>query len=106
MVNEPFTSGTRPETASGGNTGASAKLRDAASDLGAQAADAGGQVYRQAADAGRYVGRQVEERPWLAVLAVGVLSLLLGAMLGRASVDQPRSLRDYAEDYVPRARRR
>jgi ElaB/YqjD/DUF883 family membrane-anchored ribosome-binding protein len=102
MANEPFTGG----ASQGGNPGASANPKDAASDLGARVGEAGEDVYRQAVDAGRYVGRQVEEQPWLAVLAVGLLGLLLGAMMGRASVEQPRSLRDYAEDYVPRARRR
>jgi len=74
--------------------------------LGAQAAEVGEQVYRQAVDVGRYAGRQVEEQPWTAVIATGLLALGIGILLGRGSVPAPRSARDYVDDYLPRPLRR
>lgn len=75
---------------------------DAAQKLGGQAKDMGSQVYRQAVDAGRYAGQQIEEQPLTAMLVAGGVGLLIGFLLGRGSVEQPRSWRDYADDYLPR----
>ena len=58
-----------------------------------QAAEVGEQVYRQAVDAGRYAGRQVEEQPWAAVIATGLLGIALGFLLGRGSVPEPADSR-------------
>src|ERR1019366_2553737 len=74
--------------------------------LGAQAAEVGEQVYRQAIDAGRYASRQVEEQPWTAVIATGLLALGIGILLGRGSVPRPRTARDYVDGYLPRNLRR
>jgi ElaB/YqjD/DUF883 family membrane-anchored ribosome-binding protein len=74
--------------------------------LGAQAAEVGEQVYRQAVDVGRYAGRQVEEQPWTAVIATGLLALGIGILLGRNSAPRPRTARDYVDDYLPRTLRR
>ena len=82
--------------------GVGATVRDAAQKLGSQAAEMGGEVYRQAADAGRYAGRQVEEQPFTALMAAGVVGILVGFLLGRASVEEPRSWRDQIDDYIPR----
>ncbi len=74
--------------------------------LSAQAAEVGEQVYRQAMDVGRYAGRQVEEQPWIAVIATGLIGLGLGVLLGRGSAPKPRSARDYVDGYLPRTLRR
>ena len=82
--------------------GVGATVRDAAQKLGDQAAEVGGQVYRQAADAGRYATRQIEEQPLAALMTVGILGVIIGFLLGRSSVEEQRSLRDYVDDYMPR----
>jgi len=74
--------------------------------LGAHAADVSEQVYKQAMVAGRYAGRQVEEQPWTAVIATGLLALGIGVLLGRSSVPRPRTTRDYVDGYLPRTLRR
>jgi len=85
------------------DTGPAAAVQDTARKLGAQAAEVGEQVYRQAVDAGRYAGRRVEEQPWAAVVATGLLGIALGFLLGRGSVPEPRTARDYVNDYLPRS---
>jgi ElaB/YqjD/DUF883 family membrane-anchored ribosome-binding protein len=99
-----------PETHANGAANASADAINCASEqvrkLGAQAAEVGEQVYRQAVDAGKYASRQVEEQPWIAVIATGLVALGIGVLLGRGSVPQPRSARDYVDDYLPRGLRR
>jgi ElaB/YqjD/DUF883 family membrane-anchored ribosome-binding protein len=74
--------------------------------LSAQAAEVGEQVYRQAVDAGRYAGRQIEEQPWIAVIATGLIGLGIGVLLGRGSVPKPMTARDYVDGYLPRPLRR
>jgi ElaB/YqjD/DUF883 family membrane-anchored ribosome-binding protein len=96
--------GSRANGVSGADTAAS--LQEAARKFGAQAADLGDQVYRQALDAGRYAGRQVTEQPWAAAVASGLLGLMVGYLLARGTEEQPRSMRDYADDYLPRQLRK
>ena len=97
---------TRTNGVGGVDTGAAAAVHEAARELGAQEAEVGEQAYRQARDAGRYAGRQVEEQPWTAVIATGLLSLAIGFLLGRGSAPAPRTARDYVEDYLPQKLRR
>jgi ElaB/YqjD/DUF883 family membrane-anchored ribosome-binding protein len=85
---------------------AATKVQDAAAKVGAQASEIGGQVYQKAVDAGQYANRQLEEQPWVAAAAVGLIGLMIGIMLGRASVPAPRTARDYVDDYLPRRLRR
>lgn len=100
------TSEFRKHGADNPEAGVGATVQDTARKLGAQAAEVGEQVYRQAVDAGRYAGRQVEEQPWAAVIATGLCGLLLGFLLGRGSVPEPRTTRDYVDEYLPRGLRR
>jgi hypothetical protein len=81
-------------------------VQETARKLGAQAAEVGEQVYKQAVDAGRYAAEQVKEQPWTAAIAVGLLGVALGYCLGRGSVEQPRSARDYVDAYLPKNVRR
>jgi ElaB/YqjD/DUF883 family membrane-anchored ribosome-binding protein len=104
MTDQSMPGGT--ETRTNGAADTAATIQDAVTKLGAQAADVGGQVYQKAVDAGKYAGRQVEEQPWAAAAAIGMVGLLLGIMLGRASVPAPRTARDYVDDYLPRRLRR
>jgi ElaB/YqjD/DUF883 family membrane-anchored ribosome-binding protein len=82
--------------------GAGAKLQDAVRKVGGQASDAGGQVYKQATDAGRYAGRQVQEQPLLALLIAGCIGAVIGYLIGREARPKRRTIRDYAQDVIPR----
>jgi len=98
-------------------SGSADYVQETARKLGAQAAEVGEQVYKQAAevgeqvykqavDAGRYAAAQVKEQPWTAAVAIGLLGVALGYCLGRGSVEQPRSARDYVDAYLPKNVRR
>jgi len=75
---------------------------DAARDMGEKASEAGDRIYRQAVDAGKQVSRQVEEQPWLAALIGGGIGLVIGVMLGRASISEAPTARDRMDEYLPR----
>ena len=82
--------------------GVGAKLQDAVRKVGGQASDVGGQVYKQATDAGRYAGQQVQEQPLAALLIAGCIGAVIGYLIGREARPKRRSIRDYAEDVIPR----
>lgn len=104
---EPLSGGANSQTGvAGAAQDAAAKIQDAATKLGGQASEIGGQVYQKAVDAGQYASRQFEEQPWAAAAAIGLIGLIIGVMLGRASVPAPRSARDYVDDYLPKRLRR
>jgi hypothetical protein len=98
--NEPRKNG--PMDAGITDAGGDATVQDAVRKLGSQTAEIGEQVYRQAVDAGRHAGRRIEEQPWAAVIATGLLGLAIGMLLGRATVPAPRTARDYVDEYLPR----
>ena len=82
--------------------GVGAKLQDAARNVAGQASGLGEQVYKQAADAGRYAGRQVQEQPLAALLIAGCIGAAIGYLIGRESRPKSRTIRDYAEEVIPR----
>lgn len=108
MTTNPSGEATEPRANGVGNEAADALDCAAAQvrKLGEQAAEVGEQVYRQAMDVGRYASRQVEEQPWIAVVATGLIGLAIGILLGRGSVPPPRTARDYVDEYLPRKLRR
>jgi ElaB/YqjD/DUF883 family membrane-anchored ribosome-binding protein len=81
---------------------AGAKLQDAARKAAGQASDVGEQVYKQAADAGRHAGQQVQEQPLAALLLAGCIGAAIGYLIGRESRPKRRTIRDYAKDAIPR----
>jgi ElaB/YqjD/DUF883 family membrane-anchored ribosome-binding protein len=87
-------------------TKAAASAQDAVRKLRDQATEMGGKAYDQALEAGQYARRTVEERPWITALATGLLGLVVGALIARAATPKPRTVRDYAEEYLPRKLRR
>jgi ElaB/YqjD/DUF883 family membrane-anchored ribosome-binding protein len=103
MTNEAMPDGT--ENGKNGTPDVITTVREGAHKLGAQAAEVGGKVYGQAVDAGRYAGRQIEEQPWVAAVATGLVGLAIGILIGRASVPVPTA-RDYVDEYLPRRLRR
>jgi ElaB/YqjD/DUF883 family membrane-anchored ribosome-binding protein len=82
--------------------GVGAKLQEAARKVAGQASDVGEQVYKQAADAGRYAGQQVQKQPLAALLIAGCIGAAIGYLIGRESRPKRRTIRDYAEDVIPR----
>ena len=82
--------------------GVGATVQDTARKIAGQASNLGGQVYQQATDAGRYAGQQVQQQPLAALLLAGCVGAAIGYLIGRESRPKPRTIRDYAQEVLPR----